>query len=242
MELVTRNGWDARPPTHNPTRLPWTRIDAIAIHYTAAFSDEIPEYKDRVKGIQNFHMLTNGWNDIAYSYLVARDGTAFVGRGDEVETASTLGHNDHVQAICFLGNDTVGRDDVTDKGRRTISELLFRYEKMSGKKISDVNVKHPLVNNTLAVSGHKVFTSTDCPGAELFNFVATRGWEAYRSTTEPSTYPVHFFDWAAWYLGEGIYKLAGPKNRKFRPKYPLMPVAPIYWLALRRFLKARENH
>ncbi|KAH9512608.1 Peptidoglycan-recognition protein SC1a [Bulinus truncatus] len=34
-----------------------------------------------VRGFQNFHMDTRGWNDIGYSFLVGGDGSVFEGRG-----------------------------------------------------------------------------------------------------------------------------------------------------------------
>lgn len=238
-ELVTRVGWNAAAPRH-VDKLLWKDIDAIVIHYSAAMADEDPEYALRVRAIQRYHMLTKGWNDIAYNYLVARDGTRFIGRGDEVMSAATYAHNDHTVAICFLGADKIERDDVTDKGREAFAQFIFMIEDKSGKRVADTNLVHPIKPETFTVSGHRIYTSTECPGAELMAFIATKGWDAYRT---PNTfgYPEHFFVWAAWYLGEGVYRSVGPKHKPSRPKYPRMPVAPIYWLTLRRFLKARNK-
>lgn len=241
MTTISRAGWGAKAPK-SVTRLPWALIDAIVIHYSSAYTDELPDYRNRVRGIQNYHMEHNGWSDIAYNYLVARNGDKFVGRGWGVMSAATLHHNDHTAAICFLGADKAGRDDVTDKGRRAISELIFDVEKQSGKTVSVVHQKHAGAGH-LSVGGHKDFVQTDCPGDELYHFITLKGWQAYRPKPKPPKmkYPARFFVWAAWYLGEGRFKPYGPRAKGRRPKGVPMPVTPIYWLALKRFLKARES-
>lgn len=228
MSLFTRKDWKARPP-RSVTQLPWNKVDALVIHYSAAASDELPDYAARVRGIQNYHMDSNGWADIAYNWLVSRTGDAFQGRGYGVMSAATLNNNGHTQAICFLGADAKGRDDVTDRGRRAIANLLFTAEKLKGAKLGSANFQ---------VKGHRDFVSTECPGDELYAFVKTRGWEAYRPSL--SVYPPGFFKWAAWRLGEGAYAKYGPANPAVRPAVPKLPVTAVYWLALRRFLRARN--
>lgn len=231
MTTFLRAQWKARDPK-SITRLPWTKIDTVVIHYSGSGSDETPDYAARVRGIQNYHMdivdPPNHWNDIAYNWLVARNGDIFQGRGWGVQSAATLHHNGHTHAICFLGSDSADRDDVTDNGRHSIANLIFAAEAMAGKK--------------LKVSGHRDFVSTECPGDELYGFVTTKGWEAYRKTNQ--VWPEHFFAFAAWYLGEGAYKEYGPRGGP-RPKglpsdYEITKMLP-YWLALRRFNKAREK-
>jgi hypothetical protein len=189
-------------------------------------ADEFPQYDARVRGIQNFHMDDNEWNDIAYNFLVSRTGDAFEGRGMAVMSAATLGNNDHTQAICFLGADEKGRDDVTDKGRAAIAYLIDRMLK-----------EKP----SLKVKGHRDYVSTECPGDELYAFVTTGAWKLYLPKKPTIGYPKYFFNWAAWRLGEGPYKDYGPANPAVRPKYPKKPVAAVYWLALKRFLRARKN-
>lgn len=242
MSRYSRSAWGARSPKSR-TPLSSNQTDAIVIHYSAAFSDELPIYKNRVKGIQNYHMDSNGWSDIAYNWLVARNGDVFEGRGWGVMSAATLHHNDHTQAICFLGADRPNRDDVTDKGRRAISELIFDYEHFSGRRVDRVHAQHA-PRTKLSVGGHRDFVSTECPGDELYHFVTLKGWQVYRKKPKVG-YPPGFFKFAAWYLGEGAFKKYGPRNRKVYPKglpslYEVHKMA-IYWLSLKRFVKARKK-
>lgn len=228
-KTVMRAGWKAKPPKQVDA-LPWPKVDSLVIHYSAAYSDEFPEYDARVRGIQNYHMMTNGWNDIAYNWLVSKTGIKFQGRGWGIMSAATLHHNDHTQAICFLGADKPGKDDVTDEGRRAISELIFDGEKRSGKKLGV----------SLKVGGHRDFVNTTCPGDELYHFVVTKGWIMYASDKKVA-YPPRFFQWAAWWLGEGKFKPYGPRNMKVRPKGLAIHLSPKYWIALRQFLAARKG-
>jgi hypothetical protein len=225
MVLVSRAGWRAKPPHDPPIKLPWSAIDTAVVHYTASFADEFPDYKERVRNIQAFHMNRadpeHGWNDIAYNFLFARDGTIYEGRGWNVMSAATLGHNSHTVAFCFLGSDKTGRDDVTDAGRKALRMLLFTADGFAKKK--------------LLVKGHKDFVGTDCPGNELYSYINTGWWKV----TETVNYPPKFFQWAAWRLGEGPYKQYGPKKGP-RPKVP-MPVTPIYWYYWKIFMDNRKK-
>jgi hypothetical protein len=118
----------------------------------------------RVRGVQRYHMEDKGWLDIAYSQLVCKHGFVFVGRGHGIRTAAngTTRANDHYFAICFLGDDTRGRDDVTRAGRRALGELIRDYRR-----------RYP---RALHVRPHSAFVPTDCPGRELGAYIDRRGW------------------------------------------------------------------
>lgn len=221
--IVARQAWGAKPPKATPVPLPWAKVDTLVIHYSGALSDELPDYVDRVRGIQRFHQDARGWNDIAYNMLVSKTGVVYEGRGYGVMPAATLGHNQHTQAICFLGGDAAGRDDVTDAGRRAISYLIQLANKES--------------TQTLDVKGHRDFNPTDCPGDELYAFVRTKGWQAYPS----ATYPPHFFLFAEWWLGEGRFKEYGPRNRQMRPAQLPARIPDELWNALEVFVAARAH-
>jgi N-acetylmuramoyl-L-alanine amidase len=137
------------------------------VHYTGMDADEQARHENcagRVRGIQRFHMQVRGWLDIAYSHLVCRHGYVFVGRGHGIRTAAngTTQANDHYFAICFLGNDTVGRADVTAAARRALSKLIRDYQ-----------LRYP---RALRVRPHSAFVPTECPGQELKAYIDRRGW------------------------------------------------------------------
>lgn len=161
MQLVTREAWDARPP-RSQTRLDRAAQRGTAMHYSAADADEQADHDrcaSRVRGIQAFHMDGRGWADIAYSYLPCKHGYVFEGRGRGIRTAAqgTTAGNDAYHAVCFLGDDTASRDDVTDPGREAIEAAVRWCNLWSG---------------ATEVRPHSDFHATACPGDDL------RGWIA----------------------------------------------------------------
>jgi hypothetical protein len=109
----------------------------------------------RVRGMQRFHMETRGWLDIAYNHVFCRHGYVFIGRGFGVRSAAngTNESNDHYFAICFLGDDSKGRADVTPEARRALEQLIHEYRR-----------RYPRARE---VRPHSDFVATACPGDEL---------------------------------------------------------------------------
>lgn len=160
---VTRKAWGARPPACS-SLLKRSEVQGIAVHYSASNADEQADHKNcaaRVRGIQNYHMTSKGWCDVAYSFLVCKHGYIYVGRGWFNRTAAngTNSGNSAYLAVCFLGDDTKNRDDVTDAGREAFLRVFKRFKVWYGR--------------TPTLRPHSSFTSTSCPGDELRRWIAT---------------------------------------------------------------------
>lgn len=162
--LVTRRGWGARPP-RSTVRLGSEAVRFLVVHYSASDADEQADHANcaaRVRGIQYYHTHptpddpTKPWSDIAYNWLVCKHGYIFRGRGWGVRSAATGRANDFTVAVCFLGDDTVNRDDVTDAGRAAIREV-HRFVKVQAPHLEGVR-------------GHRDFMRTGCPGDQLYAF------------------------------------------------------------------------
>jgi hypothetical protein len=161
MRLVRRSQWGARAPLGRP----WIDPDALrglAVHYTAMDADEQRDHRrcaERVRGIQRYHMDENGWLDLAYSYVICLHGWVFEGRGLGVRTAAngTKEANDRYLAVCFLGNDTPARDDVTEAGRRALADVIAEFRR-----------RYPRARE---LRPHSDFVPTLCPGDELRAFI-----------------------------------------------------------------------
>lgn len=54
--------------------------------------------------IQNLHQLSNGWNDIGYSFAVCGNGRIYMGRGYNVIGAHAPQYNDKSIGICLIGD------------------------------------------------------------------------------------------------------------------------------------------
>lgn len=176
MKLVTRAEWGARPPKR-VTLLRPADLRGIAIHYSGSDADEQADHANcaaRVRAIQRFHMDGRGWDDIAYSFLGCKHGYIFEGRTWGVRSAAngTSWGNAEYHAVCFLGDDTAGRDDVTDAGRGALRDIIEEGWRL-----------YPHARD---VKPHSWFKPTGCPGDDL------RAWIAAgcpRPIVEPNPIP-----------------------------------------------------
>jgi hypothetical protein len=164
--LIKRTAWGARR-ARGRERLDPTRVRGVALHYSGMNSDEQADHRKcagRVLAMQRYHMQQRGWLDVAYNHVLCRHGYVFVGRGFGIRSAAngTRAANDRYFAVCFLGDDTAGRADVTPKAYAALGELLRSYDRR--------------VPRALEVRPHSDFVATPCPGQELRRYIARRGW------------------------------------------------------------------
>jgi hypothetical protein len=168
MRLVKRSEWGAAR-ARGRERLDRNDVRGVALHYSGVDSDEQALHRNcarRVRAMQRYHMEQRGWLDIAYNHVACVHGYVFVGRGFGVRSAAngTKTANDRYFAVCFLGNDTPGRADVTPAAYAALGELLRSYDRR--------------IPRAMVVRPHSVFVATPCPGDELRRYIARRGWTA----------------------------------------------------------------
>jgi len=164
MKVVSRRRWGARPPSSREP-LPAARARGVAVHYSASNADERASHENcaaRVRAIQRFHQDEQKFSDIAYSFVFCKHGFVFVGRGWGVRTAAqgTNFGNDHYHAVCFLGDDTVRRDDVTRRGRKALAQLVLAGRRRFGDEVRP----------------HSSFKATACPGDDLRGTIRFGDW------------------------------------------------------------------
>lgn len=153
MNIVSRQQWGAKPPRSRRTiTLPTPKL---FLHHTAGSE---PDGADGVRRIQAFHMDTRGYADIAYSFVVDRDGVVFEGRGAGVAGAHTRGHNTTSHAICVIGH--------YDNERPTTATLdavaaLVAHGHTQGWWPNQLT------------GGHRDVGSTSCPGRHLYAQIDT---------------------------------------------------------------------
>ena len=61
-----------------------------------------------VRAYQNYHIDSNGWNDIGYNFVVGEDGNVYEGRGWEAVGAHAPTYNTKSIGICIIGDFTGG--------------------------------------------------------------------------------------------------------------------------------------
>jgi hypothetical protein len=161
---------------------PWyaERVVFASVHhtagtnaYTAAQSAAI------VRGIQRYHVLANGWDDIGYNFLVSKHGQVFEGRRGGITRpvvgAHARGFNTGSVGVAALG--TYSGVSFPSVGRVALQRLLaWRLDVAHVDPLSRlyfVSFGNERFNKGArvrlrAVSGHRDTGLTTCPGSRLY--------------------------------------------------------------------------
>ncbi|MFI6318656.1 N-acetylmuramoyl-L-alanine amidase [Nonomuraea sp. NPDC050556] len=160
IDLVLRRDWNARPPRGEYTQLDSTK--GVKVHYTGGRVDpgiltNHAGCQALVQSIQNFHMDSNGWIDVGYTYLVCPHRKVFEGRGlHHLPAANGAGLNaDHYAVLGLVGN--AGLVNPPDSVLHGIVDAIehLRDRGRAGRE----------------VKGHRDGFQTDCPGEPLYAWV-----------------------------------------------------------------------
>lgn len=150
MTYFDRASWGARAPKSTPVRMNPANVTTTYIHYTAGPKTQ------KVRAIQDFHMDTRQWSDIAYSFLVDDAGNVYEGRGWLVVGGHTKNQNSVSHAICWIGTE----GEPSDSALRSINQLISEAEARVGHAL--------MVKPHSAAPG----AATSCPGDALRRWIA----------------------------------------------------------------------
>jgi hypothetical protein len=165
--IVTRAEWDAVPPRDTT---PLVGSQGVAVHWEGprmGWPWPHSECAAKVRSIQRFHMVTRGWLDVAYNFLVCGHGYRFEGRGWGVRSAAngTNEGNAWGHAVCYLAGDG---DAFTAEARTAIAAVAAGHRRLYGQ---------------VTLRPHSSFRATACPGD------AIRAWIPTYTTSAPSPAP-----------------------------------------------------
>jgi hypothetical protein len=151
--FVTRNAWGARAPR---SRTSLDTSEGNTVHYEGpqmgAYSHDTCAAK--VRGIQKYHMDTNGWADIAYSTITCRHGYVYEGRGYRVRTAANGTNTGNARSHAHCVMIGVG-DDFPEEARDAMRKIVTDYEARGSGTRRWV---------------HKDWRATACPGDPATNW------------------------------------------------------------------------
>jgi len=149
----------------------------LIVHHAAASSAT-------AEGIHAYHK-SKGWAGIAYHYFVAKDGTVYRGRPENMLGAHTINWNYCSIGVCFEGNfETEKMPDAQVKaGRALVADIVSRYP-------------------AIVVGKHSDFGQTSCPGRN-FPFAAMVSNAEPASDVEQEKKPA---DWAREACGAAVAK------------------------------------
>ncbi|MCY7302305.1 MAG: N-acetylmuramoyl-L-alanine amidase [Thermoleophilia bacterium] len=178
--IVPRSAWGADETIRRGTPDYAPSVRFAIVHHTAGPNDYSPSQAAAImRGIQTYHVKSNGWNDIGYNFLVDRYGTIYEGRYGGIDRnvigAHARGFNTGAVGVAVIG--TFGTTAVPDAASRSLEKLLaWRLDLAHVDPQKPVTVISggserylPGVPVTLrAVSGHRDSGQTSCPGDLLY--------------------------------------------------------------------------
>jgi hypothetical protein len=230
VKVIKRAQWKAAPPKER-TKLNPKQIDELVVHYTSMGADQVKSHTDcseRVRATQRYHQSADPsrnkkpWSDISYNFVFCHHGGIFEGRGWDVMSAATLGHNDHTQAICFLGGDREGHADFTPEAEQAALTLIEEFHRRYG------------ADKKVVCHGDRSAAGTSCPGNEIGAWVRRKGWAKRKPASAAATnggkaaveaVPEWLMPWVEWQLGD--------RDPAKRPKKAPKKIPAFAWDVLR---------
>jgi len=178
--ITRRPGWGADESIVRGQPSFADSLELSVVHHTAGTNSySASQSAAIVRGIQRYHVLSNGWNDIGYNYLVDKYGRIFEGRGggliQNVIGAHAQGFNTGSVGVAVLG--TYGSGRISTAARNALQRLLaWRLDAGHVDPVSLVdftsygNDRFPAGRKVRlrAVSGHRDTGYTSCPGTALY--------------------------------------------------------------------------
>ncbi len=171
--ICTRACWSARAPGCTISQM--ASLNRAIIHHTAGstdYSTDLTASKSKVRGIQNYHMDTQGWCDVGYHFMVDAGGNIFEGRSGSMSSLPKGSHdsaNDNSFGFNIMGNYEVqspteaSRDSLYDVIAWRMPSAWSPFGSASGY-CGDEGCR------TVGwLDGHNKVKSTSCPGANLYN-------------------------------------------------------------------------
>jgi hypothetical protein len=183
--LTPRAAWGANEAIRRGSPLFAQSLKFAVIHHTAGTNSYTAAQSAAiVRGIQTYHVKSNGWNDLGYNFVVDKYGQVFEGRYGGAERnvvgAHAEGFNTGSVGIALLG--TYGDAQPSAKAVDAIASLLaWRLDvghvdplgRLSW--ISGGNARFPSGTPVplAAVAGHRDTGFTSCPGNALYRQLPT---------------------------------------------------------------------
>lgn len=160
LAVVCRAEWGAAAP--RPGLLPH-KIRVITIHHSATIQKENQNVRKRIRSFQAWHQNHLRFPDIAYHFLIDRQGIVYQGRDPsfQVDTPTDYKPEGHL-SICLIGNFEIQAPDA-----RQVESLV----RMISWAMEEYGVSPELVK------GHRDYAHTLCPGKQLHKLIHAESWQ-----------------------------------------------------------------
>ncbi|MEU9348264.1 N-acetylmuramoyl-L-alanine amidase [Streptomyces sp. NPDC048278] len=178
--IVTRRGWGADESLREKGFVYTGKIKAAFVHHTVSGNGyRCSDAPSVIRSIYRYHVVSMGWRDIGYNFLVDKCGTIYEGRAGgaakAVRGAHTLGFNNNSMGIAVIGTFASHKPPaaaLTALAKLTAWKLGLFGANPKGKtylKSGGGNLYPKGKNVRLnVISGHRDGYATECPGAKLY--------------------------------------------------------------------------
>ncbi|WP_256804715.1 peptidoglycan recognition family protein, partial [Frankia sp. ACN10a] len=189
LRYLPRVAWGAdeslrlNPATGQPWPTTYHPGQVITVHHTVTPNDD-PDPAATVRAIYHFHTVERGWADIGYHFLIDEAGSLYEGRwsgtdgvpghrpdGQVVTGAHVGGFNAGNVGVALLG-DHRNRAPTAAARRSLALVLLALCGAHSLNPVGSVDYLNPVGGarrRVSAISGHRDWMATECPGAVLYS-------------------------------------------------------------------------
>ncbi|MEU8588172.1 peptidoglycan recognition protein [Streptomyces sp. NPDC048664] len=178
--IVTRAGWGADESLRESGFVYTGAVKVAFVHHTASGNNySCSQAPSVIRSIYRYHVVSSGWRDIGYNFLIDKCGTIYEGRAGGVDKpvmgAHTLGFNTNSTGIAVLGTFTGSAPSAASVN--AIASLTAWKLGLSGM---DPRAKTYLTSgggnrfpkgedaHLNVISGHRDGFATECPGAMLY--------------------------------------------------------------------------
>jgi hypothetical protein len=181
--IITRAQWGANELIRrNRAKGPVIadNVHLAIVHHTAGTNSYSRSQSAAiVRGIETYHVLGNGWDDIGYNFLVDKYGQVFEGRWGGMEKAvvgaHAMGFNYGTVGVALIGNYN-GAGLTAAERASLVKVLAWRLDVAHvdplsrASRISSGNPKYSQGTSVQlrTISGHRDTYPTSCPGNSVY--------------------------------------------------------------------------
>lgn len=190
--IVTRAGWGADETLRERDFRYTNRVSAAFVHHTASGNNyKCAQAASVIRSIYRYHVVSSGWRDIGYNFLVDKCGNIYEGRAGGVAKAvmgaHTLGFNTNSMGVAVIGSFSSTKPPaatVKAIAQLTAWKLGLYGANPKGKTYltsggGNLYPKGKKVRLNV-ISGHRDGFATECPGGRLYGKLGTARSEAAR--------------------------------------------------------------
>ena len=189
--IISRNTWGGTAVDVSATLWPPTYAEKstkFVVHHTVSTNYSCSTYTQDeaeadVRAIWSYHTYTRDWGDIGYNYLVDPCGRVFEGRlgGNNVIAGHAAPYNfwskaegDGIYDEASIGVSVMGDYSYLAPNTDIIESLgrIIGYKSYENG-INPLGTSYFVDKTTYNIAGHRDYTSTACPGAELYKKLPT---------------------------------------------------------------------